>query len=612
MDPQTQTPWTPLDTPISSIPPLSISASPTQILLLLLLLLTTLSLLLLALYRLHLHPLSPFPGPRHAALTSLLEFHDNVLRSGRFVWRIQAWHQRYGPIIRIAPNELHISDPSFHAQLYVGGHVRRTEKSAWHAKLFGSTATTVGTVAHETHRERRAPLERFFKRANVVGGDLEGVVLRGVGRLGEVLRRKARGKGECVDETMSDVVNLSAALAACSADIVGACALGDGFGLLEREDLGEKWWRLMLDLSRNTHLMKHCGLIYTLFTYLPQRLVALLHPLTTQLFAVQNSIKTRIIAAKTSLQQPQPSPKDHHQPQTLLHTLLTTSSSLHPTTSALADELFTHLGAATLSTSHALSVLLYHIHAHPPHLARLRAELVPLYTSASDSRPTLATLQSLPFLTACINEALRLSHGVAGRLPRVAPDRDILYTSPSSRTSPSAIGHKSEKRRSWRIPKGTTVSMTHMFAHLDEAVFQRARDFVPERWMEGEGRRVPQGRGMSSGVDPKRHFTPFGRGSRACVGREVAMAVMAGVVGEVVAGLWLGGGGDADVGGGSGGERNGDGVELQLYHTGREEVEVGRDWFGGVPEAGMGCKGVRVRVVRRREEGGGEGGKENR
>ncbi|KAK8223499.1 cytochrome P450 [Phyllosticta paracitricarpa] len=391
MDPQTQTPWTPLDTPISSIPPLSISASPTQILLLLLLLLTTLSLLLLALYRLHLHPLSPFPGPRHAALTSLLEFHDNVLRSGRFVWRIQAWHQRYGPIIRIAPNELHISDPSFHAQLYVGGH----------------------------------------------------------------------------------------------------------------------------DLSRNTHLMKHCGLIYTLFTYLPQRLVALLHPLTTQLFAVQNSIKTRIIAAKTSLQQPQPSPKDHHQPQTLLHTLLTTSSSLHPTTSALADELFTHLGAATLSTSHALSVLLYHIHAHPPHLARLRAELVPLYTSASDSRPTLATLQSLPFLTACINEALRLSHGVAGRLPRVAPDRDILYTSPSSRTSPSAIGHKSEKRRSWRIPKGTTVSMTHMFAHLDEAVFQRARDFVPERWMEGEGRRVPQGRGMSSGVDPKRHFTPFGRGSRA-------------------------------------------------------------------------------------------------
>ncbi|KAK7519745.1 cytochrome P450, partial [Phyllosticta citriasiana] len=516
----------------------------------------------LALYRLHLHPLSPFPGPRHAALTSLLELHDNVLRSGRFVWRIQAWHQRYGPIIRIAPNELHISDPSFHVQLYVGGHVRRTEKSAWHAKLFGSTATTVGTVAHETHRERRTPLERFFKRANVVGGDLEGVVLRGVGRLGEVLRRKARGKGECVNEATSDVVNLSAALAACSADIVGACALGDGFGLLEREDLGEKWWRLML----------HCGLIYTLFTYLPQRLVALLHPLTTQLFAVQNSIKARIIAAKTSLQQPpQPSPKNHHQPQTLLHTLLTTSSSLHPTTSALADELFTHLGAATLSTSHALSVLLYHIHAHPPHLARLRAELVPLYTSASDSRPTLATLQSLPFLTACINEALRLSHGVAGRLPRVAPDPN---------------GDKSEKRRSWRIPKGTTVSMTHMFAHLDEAVFQRARAISCQRG------------GWSSGVDPKRHFTPFGRGSRACVGREVAMAVMAGVVGEVVAGLWVGGGGDADLGGGSRGERNGDGVELQLYHTGREEVEVGRDWFGGVPEAGMGCKGVRVRVVR--------------
>ncbi|KAK8159183.1 cytochrome P450, partial [Phyllosticta citrichinensis] len=597
-------------------------------LLTLLTLLTTISFAALAIHRLYLSPLAPFPGPTHAALTSLVEFHDNVLHSGRFVWRLRAWHARYGPIVRISPTELHVADPAFHAALYVSGRVRRTHKCAWHAKLFGSTRTTVGAVGHEVHRARREPLAAFLARRKVVGGPLEEVVWRGVGRLGE--------------EETSGVVNLSAALAACSADIVGACALGDGFGLLEREDMGEEWWRLMLDLSRNTHLMNHVGFIYTLFTWLPQQLVALVHPLTTQLFDVQNSIDARIREAKASLSSTSPSPSSSSAEKTipachapavaedaaLLRYLLTAYPTLHNGT-ALPDELFTILGAGTLSTSHALSVLLYHVHAHPPYLSRLRSELLPLYTSPSPApspspptRPSLAALHSLPFLTACITEALRLSHGVAGRLPRVAPDDDLTYTDPAS-------------GRAWRVPRGTTVSMTHMFMHLDEQLFAAPADFVPERWMGEEDGGSWLGEGAGEDVaQMKRHFAPFGRGSRACVGRDVAVAVMAAVVGEVVGGLWVGGGGG---GGGGGVDDNGarhgsakqdeakqdeaekeaekekeqhdertaaDAVHLQLFHTDRAEVEVARDWFGGVSAAGLRCRGVRMRVLRRR---GGDG-----
>ncbi|KAK7530276.1 cytochrome P450 [Phyllosticta citribraziliensis] len=560
----TQPPWRPLGIPSPS-PIHPLTTPPTLTLLTLLTLLTTISLLFLAIYRLYLSPLAPFPGPTHAALTPLVEFHDNVLRSGRFVWRLRAWHARYGPIVRISPTELHVADPAFHAALYVSGRVRRTHKCAWHAKLFGSTRTTVGAVGHEVHRARREPLAAFLARRNVVGGPLEEVVWRGVGRLGEVLRGRAENSG---------AVNLSAALAACSADIVGACALGEGFGLLEREDMGEEWWRLMLDLSRNTHLMKHVGFVYTLFTWLPQRLVALVHPLTKQLFDVQNSIDARIREAKASLSSASPSPSSSsadktipvcpapvvEEETTLLRCLLTAHPTLH-SGAALPDELFTLLGAGTLSTSHALSVLLYHVHAHPPYLSRLRAELLPLYTSPCP-HPSLSSLQALPFLTACITEALRLSHGVAGRLPRVAPDDDLAYTDPAS-------------GRAWRVPRGTAVSMTHMFMHLDERLFAAPMEFVPERWMGGGGL------GQEEAVaQMKRHFAPFGRGSRACVGRDLAVAVMAAVVGEVVGALWV--------------------VHLQLFHTPRAEVEVARDWFGGVPAAGLRCRGVRMRVLRRR------------
>lgn len=145
-----------------------------------------------------------------------------------------------GPIIRISPHELHISDASFHSTLYVSGATRRTDKWAWHAKQFGTTSTTVGAVEHDVHRTRRAPLARFFAARNfAAGGELERVVSSGVARLGECLADRARRRD-------GEVVNLSAALAACSADVVGACALGRGFGLLEQEDLGENWWRLML------------------------------------------------------------------------------------------------------------------------------------------------------------------------------------------------------------------------------------------------------------------------------------------------------------------------------------------------------------------------------
>lgn len=49
-----------------------------------------------AIYRFFYSPIARFPGPRLAALTFWYEFYYDVVRKGRYSWKIQELHQEYG------------------------------------------------------------------------------------------------------------------------------------------------------------------------------------------------------------------------------------------------------------------------------------------------------------------------------------------------------------------------------------------------------------------------------------------------------------------------------------------------------------------------------------
>lgn len=57
-----------------------------------------------AVYRLYFSPVAGFPGPRLAALTFLYEFYYDFFLQGRYSWKIQQLHTRYGTCI--APFQL--------------------------------------------------------------------------------------------------------------------------------------------------------------------------------------------------------------------------------------------------------------------------------------------------------------------------------------------------------------------------------------------------------------------------------------------------------------------------------------------------------------------------
>lgn len=55
----------------------------------------------LYLYRLFLHPLSKFPGPKLAAISNWYEFYWDVVRQGDFTRHIQDLHKKYGQYANI-------------------------------------------------------------------------------------------------------------------------------------------------------------------------------------------------------------------------------------------------------------------------------------------------------------------------------------------------------------------------------------------------------------------------------------------------------------------------------------------------------------------------------
>lgn len=53
-------------------------------------------LIVLAIYRLFLHPLAQFPGPKLAALSKWYEFYYDAYQPGQFLFKLEGLHKHYG------------------------------------------------------------------------------------------------------------------------------------------------------------------------------------------------------------------------------------------------------------------------------------------------------------------------------------------------------------------------------------------------------------------------------------------------------------------------------------------------------------------------------------
>ena len=69
-----------------------------------------------------------------------------ILR-GQYTFRIRTLHAEYGPVIRINPYELHISDPDYYDELYVSSASGdKRNKWEWYTKQFGTFGSMFSTI----------------------------------------------------------------------------------------------------------------------------------------------------------------------------------------------------------------------------------------------------------------------------------------------------------------------------------------------------------------------------------------------------------------------------------------------------------------------------------
>ncbi|TQS33008.1 hypothetical protein Golomagni_06663, partial [Golovinomyces magnicellulatus] len=113
----------------------------------------------LAIYRLYLHPLAKFPGPKLAALTRLYEFYYQGILITDFPAEIQRMHEKYGPVVRISPEELSINDSKFNIEYFM--HDRKLEKDTWYY-TFGFTNSLFTLLDKKKHRSRQEHLAAHF------------------------------------------------------------------------------------------------------------------------------------------------------------------------------------------------------------------------------------------------------------------------------------------------------------------------------------------------------------------------------------------------------------------------------------------------------------------
>lgn len=121
---------------------------------------------LLYAYRLTLHPLANFPGPKLSAITLWVEFYHDFFKHGTYLFRIRDMHTKYGPIVRVTPDELHVDDPAFLPELMPAGKHRRN-KYARAMQVFGFAEGAGATVDHNLHRIRRGAMSKMFSKESV-------------------------------------------------------------------------------------------------------------------------------------------------------------------------------------------------------------------------------------------------------------------------------------------------------------------------------------------------------------------------------------------------------------------------------------------------------------
>lgn len=182
-------------------------------------------------------------------------------------------HQKYGPIIRISPYELHIHDPEYYDTIYAGP-TRTRDRYSWFVQI-GVPNAIMAAAHHSLHRNRRQTFSPFFskKAINTINPLIQDKV--------NLLCRhfsKALETGEALE--------LHACFTSLASDIVTSYLFGEAHAtrFLDQPVITDEWKRVITGMFELMATLRHFPWLVTIGERAPFLVPWILPKATSLLF----------------------------------------------------------------------------------------------------------------------------------------------------------------------------------------------------------------------------------------------------------------------------------------------------------------------------------------
>ncbi|RKP06431.1 cytochrome P450 [Thamnocephalis sphaerospora] len=402
------------------------------------------------------------PGPWLAPFSRIFSI-INIFTCKQ-VHRYRNWHETYGPMVRVGPRSVSVTDPAAVRQIY-GSHAFRKTRMYDAFVVLGENV--FGSRDPEFHKRRKRLVAPAYGQTTLAA--IEPLIWRaGVESLMEKLERQAAA---------GQVSNLFQEFMFMTFDVVGEVAFGRSFDMLRRD--GHPILKWLEDFSR-------MNMFRIMFPFLQRVRLP-------WLFGHWYESERRLYAfTRDAVERRKREKQPRRDALQMLLEAVDEDTGDSMTDAEIMPEMLVQIVAGTDTTSITLSWCVYLLSQHPEIYAKLREEIDAVLPER-EATVSYATVNKLPWLDAVLNETLRLYPAVADGLPRSVP-----------KGGAELGGH--------HLPGGTVVFCSAYAMHRSSALWDEPESFRPERWFAPAEKLA----------EMKKAFIPFSAGPRACLGRSLA------------------------------------------------------------------------------------------
>ena len=435
----------------------------------------------LAVYNRYFHPYKDFPGPFWASISSL--WYWRAVRFARGQDYQLPVHEKYGPMVRISPDQIQISDPAAIETIY--GPKNVFTKAGFYEGFNPHIAERRGNFEEQNerlHSLRRRIVAPLYTQASIL--EFEPCVDRVIALFYEQMESFT---------SSNTTFDVAVWLRKYTFDVVGEIFYGrkGGFGFIRDNTDYNDWCKLMETMPSPASATTYVPYGLRTIFFASEMIFPETRTGAKGFFDVitqsHKAVAQRLEEVKSG------KVKTKHDMLTKLLDLVNDSNDPKERFTVLdvTAELWTMIWAGSDTTAIALTSIFYHLHKHPETLRKLRGEIDHAFSTGELSYPLrYYDCVKLPYLHAVVREAMRMHASLGTGLPRIVP--------PGGATVCGKF-----------FPEGHGVIMNQNAVNFDKQIFgQDAAEFIPERWLR-------DGKEKADAMD--RAMLQFGYGPRVRV-----------------------------------------------------------------------------------------------